>query len=279
MTRKKKLLWLLRAMVVPIVAGMLVVYAGIELNIVALIVVGAVAIVGGIAGLAFAATASRRPPKKLLKRWGAYISLKEQKITDYAAELDKIAENYRADPDKNKNRFEKPHVSDIDSFCDFSVLQTGDIYYGYFVRADGMLFTPSADVDEAMTAMLLYSRDPFFKSDPEQLSGIADVLIENREHNMLRYESLYHFNERLSDELTGGREVFLTDVLVCRKHVPVGMLGGLRIIPVIASPDRSKSCFIVDCKYWTNKFVHAYFTTGSNDGPPDTYGDPFEDNA
>lgn len=277
MTRKKRLLWMFRFMLVPIVAGLILTYAGIELSVVPAVIVGVVAFVLGAAALVYIKIISKHPPRKMIKRWKAYLEIKESEITDYAAELDIVRENYRADDKKSKNVFDKPVISDVQSFCDFSTLENGEIYYGCLLRANEQLFSPSENTDEAFPALLIYSRDEYYKSSPEDLIKIADALYENRETNMLRYETLYHFNEKLDSELTDGREVLLTDVLICRAQVPMGMLGGLRIIPIIANPEKSKSCFVVNCKYWTNKLIHAYITTGSDedDDPPDTYGNPF----
>ena len=278
MTRKKRLLWTFRSMAIPLVAGLILTYAGIELNIIPMVIVGVVAFVLGAAGLVYIRIISKHPPRKMIKRWKAYLAIKEDVVTDYAAELDAVKQNFRADNTKGKNVFDKPVISDVQSFCDFSMLQNGEVYYGCLVRANELLFTPSENTDEALPAMLIYSRDEYYKTSPEELIKIADALYENRDTNNLRYETLYHFNEKLDSEQTEGREVFLTDVLICRAHVPMGMLGGLRIIPIIADPEKSKSCFVVDCKYWTNKLIHAYITTGSDgedDGPPDTYGNPF----
>lgn len=278
MTRKKRLLWLFRSMAIPLAAGLILTYTGVELSVTPMIIVGVISFVLGAAGLVYIKIISKHPPRKMIKRWRAYLEIKEGEITDYAAELDAVKRNYSADSSKSKNKFEKPVISDVQSFCDFSTLGSGEIYYGCLVRANELLFNPSENTDEAMPAMLIYSRDEHFKSAPEDLIEIADALYENRANNTLRYETLYHFNEKLDDELTNGREVLLTDVLICRAHVPMGMLGGLRIIPIIANPEKSKSCFVVDCKYWTNKLIHAYITTGSDaedDGPPDTYGNPF----
>lgn len=279
MTRKKKLLWIFRSMAVPLAIGLILTYVGIQLSIMPAVIVGVIAFVLGAAGLVYIRIISKHPPKKLLKRWKAYLAVNASEITDYAAELETVEKNYRADDNKNKNVFERPVISDVQSFCDFSTLQNGKVYYGCLVRANELLFTPSENTDEAFPAMMLYSRDEHYKTAPEDLIKISDALYENRENNSLRYETLYHFNEKLDEELTEGREVFLTDVLICRAHVPMGMLGGLRIIPIIADPDRSKSCFVVDCKYWTDKLIHAYIHTGGDDedgGPPDTYGNPFE---
>lgn len=278
MTRKKRLLWTFRLMLVPIIAGLILTYAGIELNATPAVVVGVVAFVLGAACLVCVRIISKHPPRKIVKRWKSYLAIKDSEITDYAAELDEVKRNYRADGKKNKNVFDKPVISDVQSFCDFSTLQSGEIYYSCLVRANELLFNPSENTDEALPAMLLYSRDEHYKASPEDLIKISDALYENRENNMLRYETLYHFNEKLDEALTDGREVFLTDVLICRAHVPLGMLGGMRIIPIIADPEKSKSCFVVDCKYWTDKLIHAYITTGGDgedDGPPDTYGNPF----
>lgn len=274
MTRKKKLLWIFRSMAIPLVLGLALGYSGYQLNVIPVIIVGVVLFALGGLGCLIIWRISKRPPKSLLNRWKSYLAIKEDVITDYAVELDAVKSNYLADSNADKNKFEKPLISDIQSFCDFSVLQNGEIYYGCLVRANELLFNPSEDIDEAFPAMLLYSRDEHYKSAPEDLCDIADELYKNSDKNDLRYETLYHFNEKLDEAQTGGREVFLTDILICRAQVPMGMLGGLRIIPIIANPDNSKSSFVVDCKYWTNKLIHAYIHTG-NDGPPDTYGDPF----
>lgn len=277
MTRKKRLLWIFRSMFVPLVAGLILTYAGIELNVMPSVIAGVIVFVFGAAGVVYIKIISKHPPRKMIKRWKSYLAIKESEITDYAAELEAVKSNYFADASKSKNVFEKPAINDVQSFCDFSTLQNGEIYYGCIVRANELLFSPSEDTDEALPAMLIYSRDEFYKTSPEELIRISDALYEDRDNNSLRYETLYHFNEKLDDELTAGREVFLTDVLICRGHVPMGMLGGLRIIPIIVNPEKSKSCFVVDCRYWTNKLIHAYITTGSDDddGPPDTYGNPF----
>ena len=275
MTRKKRLLWLFRSMAIPMVIGIVLVYSGIQLSVTPAIIVGVVLFVLG-SGLAVGINIiSKHPPVKLVKRWKEYLALKTDDITDYAAELDRIEQNFRADTSKDKNMFDMPMISDVKSFCDFSAL-SGKLYYGCIVRANELLFMPSENTDEAFPAMFLYSRDEHYRQNPQELIDIADALYKDKEHNFLRYETLYHFNEPLDSELTGGREVFVTDILICRALVPMGMLGGLRILPIVADPEKSKSAFVVDCKYWTDKYIHAYITTGGeDDGPPDTYGNPF----
>lgn len=74
-------------------------------------------------------------------------------------------------------------------------------------------------------------------------------------------------------DLTDDRKVYMTDILVSRNHLPMGMIGGRRIMPIIADPKRQSSAFVVDCKYWTDKLINEYITAGED--PPDTYGDPF----
>ncbi|MCH5154981.1 MAG: hypothetical protein J1F69_00085 [Clostridiales bacterium] len=262
MTRKIRLTWLFRAMAIPLAVGVVFLLCGLKLNIRPLMITGIVVFVVGTACGVAIKIISRHPPIKLVKRWKAYIALKEDPITDYAAELDMIDGNYRADKSKDKNIFDKPVINDVQSFCDFSALQNGKLYYGYLMRANEKLFLPSENIDEAFPAMLLYSRDEYYKVNPQELIKIVDALYADKDNNFLRYETLYHFNELLDKGLTDGREVFVTDVLACRAHLPMGMLGNLRIIPIIADPEKSKSCFVVDCKYWTNRFIHAYITAG-----------------
>lgn len=279
MTKNRMLLWITRAMGAVILIGLALIYVGADMAVKPLWIVGIAVFVAGAVVMLYIRFIMSRPDKGLVRRWQAYLTLKEDEITDYAAELDIVNSNYKSDGSKNKNTFDKPMINNVKSFCDFSVLQSGDIYYGCMVQANNMLFEPPKHINEmTLPAVYIYSRDEYYKSNPKALTDIAEELYKNKYNNSLRFETLYQFNEKLDEELTGGREVFMTDILVHRDHLPLGVLGGLRIMPIIANPQASRSAFVVDCKYWTNKLIYAYIHTGIDgvdDDPPDTYGEPF----
>lgn len=273
MDRKSVLLWIIRSTAALLVAGLILIYYGAEKDVPAAWISGiAVFAVGG--GIAlFAKLKLSRPSKALLKRWAGYLTLPDDEVEDYAAELDEVENNFAADADKRKNRFSPPGFAGAKAFCDFSVLQSGRIFYGCIVQANELLFERGKNVYEALPAVFIYSPDEFYKQSPDKLIGIADALYADKANNRLRNETKYEFNNMVDPDLTDDRKVYMTDILVSRNHLPMGMIGGRRIMPIIADPKRQSSAFVVDCKYWTDKLINEYITAGED--PPDTYGDPF----
>lgn len=282
--RRTVLLWIARIALFGIVGGMLLAYYGSTRD--------ANAVIWGGIGTASvcAATAlatfllANLPDKALRNRWGYYIFTytaaraeqeenAEPTSIDYAAELETVRANYAADPDPRKNRIEKPHASNVGACCDFSVLKAGKIYYACLVEADTKLFTPSRAVYGVSGAVVVYSPDPYFEQNPTALLPIAEAAY--REPNaLLQNDTRFFTNARISPNLTDGRAVYMSSVLVCRKQLPLGAFHKAgAIMPILAAPETCRSVFVVDSRYWTDALVVDFMTPKKS---VDRYGEPFD---
>ena len=206
---------------------------------------------------------------KLLNESYKYANNPQWKI-DYKACLEKVRGNYLADTDKYKNRLEKASVNNEKRFLDFSVLETGSIYYGSIIRAnEDLVLNSSRFIHQTLPAVVVYSPDEYFLNNPKKLNDIADRADKN---GLFADKHKDLINVKISTELTGNREVYATDIMVCRRQLPFGYLSG-RIVPLIANPAASPSAFIVDCKYWTGEFAHIHFDDFK---PEDSEDYPFD---
>ncbi len=262
-------------MALVIVGGLIAIYFGVTTDNSAATVAGAVICVVGIAAALYLLRIANRPDRGLIRRWTRYLTMSETEMSDYQAELEAIKERFDADGDKRKNRVPKPDFAGAGKFCDFSTLENGEMFYGCMVQANEDLFEPSRNVYEALPAVFIYSRDEYYKNSPEELIAIADELYRNKANNSLKYETKYEFNNKVDESLTDGREVLLTDILVYRYHLPLGALGAIRLLPIIAQPDKHTSAFIVDCKYWSDGMIYKYLHC-EPEREPDRYGEPFD---
>ncbi|MBO7369043.1 MAG: hypothetical protein J6U25_02005 [Clostridia bacterium] len=176
---------------------------------------------------------------------------------NYKKELDNIRANYFADKSKNKNRFNVTKSPENEKYLDFKVLSGGEIFYGYIVIANGDLFQRNY-YSKTLPADIVYSKDEYFESDPLALKKIAEDLCYNYNSDD-RIDSLELYkkfitNEMLPLDLTDGREVYVTTVMIHRRHLPLNYITD-PLLPIIADPLNSTSTFVVDSKYWTEAFV------------------------
>lgn len=180
-----------------------------------------------------------------------YKNLPYREISDFKAELDKLRAAYAADNNPDKNKIPKSFYGSVAPYYDFSVLKSGKIYYGFLVEANNMLFTsPTHNTYDVLPAVFVYSTDPYFEEHPYDLQPISQKLFDNRENNILKNEKEYFHNIKVDESLTGGREVYMTTVMVSRAHLPLGYISG-NLLPLIADPLNCTSAFVVDVKYWT----------------------------
>lgn len=282
--RRTVLLWIARIALFGIVGGLSVAYYGSTVDTDAAIWggIGAACLCAAIAIATF--LSAGRPDRELRNRWGYYLYVynaalagndenAEQAPIDYAAELNAVRARYAADPDPRKNRIEKPHASNVGVCCDFSVLKAGAIYYGCLVEADTKLFAPSRAVHGVSGAVFVYSPDAFFEQEPTALKRIADAVYDGRAL-LLPSDTHFFTNMRLSSEITCGREVYMSSVLVGRKQLPLSAFRKERaIVPVIAAPESCRSAFVVDSRYWGDALVVDFMTPDEN---ADRYGEPFD---
>jgi hypothetical protein len=192
-----------------------------------------------------------------------YLTYPLNEITDFKKELSDVRASFEADTDKDKNRVLKGNYKNAAAFAkpyyDLNVVNIGRIYYGALVMANSQLFKKTRAFP-VLPGVIVYSTDGYFESNPLELKKIAQYFFDNRNFNILRNEKQYFSNILLPADKTGGRQVYMTTLMIAREHLPQYRLcSGL--FPVIAAPGRSTSVFIADCKYWTKdliaNFIHG----------------------
>lgn len=195
-----------------------------------------------------------------------------QENPDYRKEIETVRENFIADTNPDKNMTLKPGFGPNKIFHDRSVIATGKIRYGYVVEANNEMFRFKNLQTIALPGVVIYSTDEYFDTNPLALKKIANELYYNKRHNMLRNELKYFTARRLPDELTGGRDVYMTTIMFYRLHLPLGHLTD-SLLPIIADPEHT-GVFVVDPKYWTDaligNFVHGYAI--KSDDQPESNG-------
>ncbi len=198
---------------------------------------------------------------ELKVRWVSYLTAKLDENVDFENELQNVISNFDSDKDKHKNIIPKPNFYGTKRFCDYSVIKNGSICYGCVVEGNLKLFSPSKFVNQVLPAVLVYSYDEFYSKNPLELKQIARTLFNERNNNFLKNEKDYFANIPVVNELVKDRKVYVTTVMVCRRHLPWGGFpSGNLIVPVIANPENSDSVFIVDSKYWTKNLIASYLS-------------------
>ncbi|MCH5350423.1 MAG: hypothetical protein J1F39_00445 [Clostridiales bacterium] len=190
--------------------------------------------------------------KETAQRFEHYSAYPAKDVSDYRGELEAVRENFKKDTDAEKNKIGVFPFIDSAPYYDFSVIKTGKIYYSYVVEANESLFINRRIDRMTLPAVVIYSTDPFYESNPLALKEIADSLFANRHQNFLRDESQFFTAKKLTDK--EGRTVYATTIMVYRKHLPLYCLSDA-LLPLIADPQNSTSVFFADCKYWTDNFI------------------------
>lgn len=236
---------------------------------------------GLIGVIAFFLAASFAGKNRIQRIWFAnyleylkYLSDREEapkKDIDYKACLEAVRQRYLSDTNKDKNKIEKLKTVNDKRLYDYSVLESGKIYYASMVMANDRLFHISRFIHKTHPAVFVYSTDAYFEENPRELIKIAKKAVENGLNGLLYNESKFFTNVKFCSEFTDNREVYFSCCLVCRRQLPFGMLNG-RIVPLIANPEKNCSVFVADCKYWTGEFIYLYLGCEEKD----TYGDPFK---
>lgn len=189
-----------------------------------------------------------------------YFNIASEDNPDYLKEIEAVRENFAADTNPDKNMTLKPGYGPNKKFYDRSVITTGKVRYGYLVEANNEMFRFKDLQTVVLPGVVIYSTDDYFDTHPLALKQIANALFADRRSNMLRNELKYFTAQRVPDNLTGGREVFITTIMFYRLHLPLGYLSD-SLLPLIADPQHP-AAFVVDVKYWTNpligNFVHGY---------------------
>lgn len=197
----------------------------------------------------------------LKKRWMHYFFTLPDEDIDYENEINITRNNFAKDDDSQKNKIAKPNFFGAKKLCNFSTLKTGKIVYSCIVQANAKLFTPSKFIHQVLPAVVVFSMDEYYDKNPLELKNIAKDLFANKQNNVLKNEHMYFANLPVPECFTNGRQVFVSTILVYRKHLPWGGITGTHlIVPLIANPEKCSSAFIVDSLYWSKNIVANYLS-------------------
>lgn len=211
------------------------------------------------------------------RQYRKYESYPFRSITDFKAELELTRANFAADEDPDKNTPQMNFYFNASDCYDYYVILKGSIRYAYLVKANVEGFKKNYSATE-FGAVVLYSTDEFFETDPLELKKIAEKLwrlmdsdvsdvFEDSYKNersdligLLKDDDCFFTNVLLPEDLTNGREVYVTTMMIYRPHLPEGYISD-GLFPIIADPAVSKTSLVVDRKYWSENLL-GYFING-----------------
>ncbi|NUK00947.1 hypothetical protein [Streptomyces lunaelactis] len=146
-----------------------------------------------------------------------------------------------------------------------TLLREGRLVWASLVQANELLFRPG-DHDHPST--VIYSPDTAaFDDDPDRLRGIARALYalkgtgqEDAElaafSRTLASEMEYEMRMRVPQSLAGDAEVYCTDIIVSRRHLPDGVLRS-PLFPLIIHPEKTAMTMMLPSRYWPNELIEA----------------------
>lgn len=188
--------------------------------------------------------------------------------------LEQMREKYRLHPYK-EGGLSKPSwmTGDVLSilYDEYATLfEKGEIYYGYIVQANEILFNDKPRVD--CPANVIYSTDSYVNENPDILRKFAKKLFSYKEMpldvvpELLREVVAIIKDERSRQsvdihlQMDDGHEITITfmTMMVFRKYLPSHKLNG-SLIPIMAYPQKCRSVMIVPKKYWSESFIKQYW--------------------
>ena len=189
---------------------------------------------------------------------------------NFLSELTKMRMEYTSDNDKD---FELKKPTWIEKEDDLYVVfkeeellkNEGHIYYGALVMANTLLYEEGKDVNPGF---ILYSTDPHYSANPYDLIDLSwqlnnyvgtDVVPDELKEILYLMETE---TERVSKiklpcSITGNKDVYFTDLLFQRDHLPGGVLRG-KLFPVLANPDIFRSVTVLPKYYWSDNMVKVF---------------------
>lgn len=133
----------------------------------------------------------------------------------------------------------------------------GEVYLSYLIQANQMLFEKGY-FDHP--ACILYSTDKYYDDNIEEIGELAKKLYSYKGKEDVS-DSVKTFTDAITDELTrlmnvklpyeltDGRDVYYTTIMVHRNHIPDGYIK-YNEIPVLANPDKTDVVIILPKHYW-----------------------------
>ncbi len=138
----------------------------------------------------------------------------------------------------------------------------GRVVWGQIVQANSKLFS-AGDID--CPAAILYSGDPAYDDAPNALRQLATQMFALKGTSPADPE-LHQFAATLTDELrrdnqlmlpvqlTGGRRVVYTSIMVCRRHIPGGYLAS-NLLPLLICPAKTPWAMILPQAFWSPQWI------------------------
>ena len=137
------------------------------------------------------------------------------------------------------------------------IFREGKVAIGALVQANVQLFEKG---DINCPANYIYSTDPFYIENPEALAYLAHALFDTkggrgyhpsiqRLADLLADELESIFCYKLPRDLTEGRDVYFTSVVVDRNHLPHGKIID-QLIPMLILPEEEPDAVILPYWYW-----------------------------
>jgi hypothetical protein len=146
-----------------------------------------------------------------------------------------------------------------------TVRRHGQVVWGHIVQANEALFSRGF-LD--LPADVVYSFDPYFDTAVDELAGIASGLFglkgtrpaDKALRPIARHltaETTRAWRLPVPTHATGGRQVFMTTVMVIRRHLPQRHLAA-PLFPVIACPSGTAAALILSSRYWPPSLLESW---------------------
>jgi hypothetical protein len=142
--------------------------------------------------------------------------------------------------------------------------EKGIVVTGVFVRHDPNL---GRLAPQDLAGDVVYGLDPWFSKDPEELLEIAESVFDAQEQENGREPDATEPSLPAGSELVRAFEVprslardhqvFMTTIVVARKHLPGGVLAD-RTVPLLVDPDDVGTCTVLPSKYWPDALVDEW---------------------
>ncbi len=143
------------------------------------------------------------------------------------------------------------------------LLSEGTIVWAALIQANKLLFSPGID---DCPAQLVYSRDPYFDSRPQELRRIGRSIFklknttpadqeEKAVADRITDEMDRSMGWRLPDMLT-DREAYAATFMVFRRHIPNGVLSA-GCFPILTHPS-TQAVMIVPGEFWPIELIKSW---------------------
>ena len=146
-----------------------------------------------------------------------------------------------------------------------ALLNHGQVVWAHIVQANVLLFEPGAD---DCPALAIYGTSTSLDGDIELLEITARDLFSLKGTEP-RDPELRIFADKITDEMstpmklkvpssmTDGLDLFLTTIMVPRKHLPNRRLS-LSFFPLLIAPKKTKATLIVPSQFWPRNFIRVW---------------------